>query len=270
MARFLKRVLASELGERAVHVISAMDIIGDIAIIKVPRELEDKKALIGEALLRHLKHVKAVYRQLGAVSGEYRIRALEHIAGERRTLTLHREYGCSYYVDVQAAFFSPRLAAERDRVASLVREGERVLNMFAGVGPFSILIAKRRPSVKVYSIEANPSAYELLTRNIRLNKVEGRVVALLGDAARIVPSLALTFDRVLMPYPEASYGFIDVALAAARPGAYLHYYRFGRNPESVLQELGPGRPLAVERWRRVREIGPRLYEFVLDLRRIQG
>jgi len=242
-----------------------MDIIGDIAIIKVPEELEDKKALIGELILRHLKHVKAVYRQLGGVTGEYRLRPLEHIAGEERTLTKHREYGCVYLVDVKSVFFTPRLGSERARIASLVRDGELILNMFAGVGPFSILIAKMKPESKVYSIEANPLAYDLLVKNIELNKVGGRVIPLLGDARLLVPTLGLAFDRVLMPYPEGSLHFIDVALGALKSQGFMHYYRFGKDVQEILGELKGLGSLRLQSWRRVREVAPYVAEYVLDL-----
>lgn len=262
--RFLKRLLHDVIGEEASRIIGAMDIIGDIAIIKVPPELEGRKALIGETILKHLKHVKAVYRQLGGVTGEYRLRPLEHIAGEERTLTQHREYGCVYLVDVKSVFFTPRLGGERARIASLVRDGELVLNMFAGVGPFSILIAKRKPRSTVYSIEANPAAYDLLVKNIELNKVRGRVIPLLGDARLLVPALELAFDRVLMPYPEGSLGFIGVALEAVKRGGFIHYYRFGRGIEQILEELKDLSSLSLRGWRRVREIAPYMAEYVLD------
>jgi tRNA (guanine37-N1)-methyltransferase len=270
MSRLLKRVLEGVLtpGELE-EFIAAFDIIGDIAIIKVPESLLPKAHIVAERLLSHLKYIKSVYRQSTPVSGRFRVRGLEHLAGETRTTTLHKEYGCTYKVDIAKVFFSPRLATERSRVASLVREGEVVANLFAGVGPFSILIAKRRKGVVVHSIEANPEAYSLMLENIALNKVDGQVIPHLGDAEKIAGQIANTADRVLMPHPEESEAFIEAALKTIKPKAgTIHYYTFTRKTPweeaQILQSKIP-LPSRISHARKVREIGPGVSEVVIDL-----
>jgi tRNA (guanine37-N1)-methyltransferase len=108
------------------------------------------------------------------------------IGGENRMSTVHRESGCVFHVDLDKCYFSPRLGYERAWIASLVKPYETVVNMFAGVGCFSIIIAKRVESTRVFSIDLNPSAVTLMQENIRLNKVYGRVIPLLGGSKIIV------------------------------------------------------------------------------------
>ena len=213
----------------------ALDVIGDIAVIEIPPELKAHERLIGEAILETQKNVRTVLAKVGAVSGTYRLRELELIAGERRTTTIHKEHGCQYHVDVAKAYFSPRLSHEHNRVASLVRKDETVVDLFAGVGPFSVLIAKKNADAKVYAIDINPEAVEFLKRNIRLNRVDNRVIPIQGNARQIVEEKLLgVADRVIMNLPEKAIEFIDVACRAVKPsGGIVHYYAFIRLPDSL-------------------------------------
>jgi tRNA (guanine37-N1)-methyltransferase len=213
----------------------ALDIVGDIAIVEVPPELETQKTLIGTAILEAHRNVRTVLAKAGAVSGDYRLRDFAVIAGEPRTSTVHKEFGCTYHVDVARAYFSPRLSFEHNRVASLVQGGETVVDLFAGVGPFSVLIAKNRESVKVYAVDLNPDAVELLRTNIRLNRVENRVFPILGDARLIVEEkLKGVADRVIMNLPEKATEFVDVACKALKTGGgTFHFYGFVHEPDSL-------------------------------------
>ena len=206
----------------------AMDFVGDIAIIEILPELNTYKNVIGEAVLKSHKSVRTVLAKAGAVSGTYRLRKFSVIAGEPKTETIHKEYGCQYYVDLAKAYFSPRLSHEHNRVASLVKEDETVVDLFAGVGPFSILIAKTHENVKVYAIDVNPQAVEFLKKNVRLNRVEGQVHSILGDAKQIVKQrLSGVADRVIMNLPEKAIEFVDAACEAIKPtGGIVHFYSF--------------------------------------------
>src|SRR5947207_6046638 len=118
MTRLLRESLSGVLpGEEMAAVESGIDVIGDIAILRINETLRDRGAAIGEALLRDLKNVKVVLGQEGAIAGEYRLRKLRHLAGETRTITLHKENGCRFKVDVETCYFSPRLSTERLRIA---------------------------------------------------------------------------------------------------------------------------------------------------------
>ena len=202
------------------------DIIGDIAIIRIPESLQEHSQAIAEAVMRTHRHVKAVWRQTSPISGNLRLRTLEWVAGERRTETVHKEYGCIFKVDLAHCYFSPRLLYERMRIAKQVRTGEVIVNMFAGVGCYSIIIAKHSEADRIYSIDVNPKAIEYTQENIRLNKVDGKVIPVLGDSKQIIQEkLQNIAERVLMPLPELAYEYLDSAIIALKPkGGSIHYY----------------------------------------------
>lgn len=206
----------------------AIDFVGDVAIIEIPPELNAYKNIIGKAVLESHKGVRTVLAKAGAVSGTYRLREFDIIAGESKTETVHKEYGCQYHVDLAKSYFSPRLSHEHNRVASIVKENEVVVDLFAGVGPFSILIAKTHEDVKAYAIDVNPYAVEFLRKNIRLNRVEGKVHSILGDAKKTVKQrLSGAADRVIMNLPEKAIEFVDAACEAIKPtGGIVHFYSF--------------------------------------------
>jgi tRNA (guanine37-N1)-methyltransferase len=213
----------------------AIDIVGDIAIIEVPPELNPHKNIIGEAVLKTHKNVRTVAAKAGAVSGIYRLRDLMVIAGEPKTETVHKEHGCQYHLDLARVYFSPRLSYEHKRVASLVEEGETVVDLFTGVGPFAILIARTHKNVKVYAVDVNPHAVEFLKKNIRLNRVESKVYPILGDAKQIAHErLCGAADRVIMNLPEKALEFVDAACESLkRTGGVVHFYSFARASDSL-------------------------------------
>jgi tRNA (guanine37-N1)-methyltransferase len=213
----------------------SLDVIGDIAIIEVPLELKPYGNIIGEAILKTHRNITTVLAKAGAISGTYRVREFTFIAGEQKTKTVHREFGCQYNVDIAKAYFSPRLSNEHQRVASLVHPGENVVDLFAGVGPFSVLIAKKNPTGKVYAVDINPEAVELLKVNVRVNRVENRVFPILGEARKVTTTMLHgVADRVIMNLPETAIEFADAACQAIRPeGGIIHFYAFVRSPDSI-------------------------------------
>ncbi len=253
----------------------ALDVVGDIAIIEIPTELESHKVVVGEAILKTHRGVRVVLAKAGTIKGTFRLRDYEFIAGEHRTTTVHKEYGCTYYVDVAKAYFSPRLSNEHERVAQLVGEGEVVVDLFAGVGPFAAPIAKKNRTAKVYAIDINPDAVELLRKNARVNRVENRVYPIVGDARLIVSErLAGVADRIIMNLPETASEFVDVSCKALKPsGGVVHFYGFIKHPQTV-EDLKllfgeavekAGRKVTVFRHAKtVRETAPYEYQAVLD------
>ena len=247
------------------------EIIGDIAILEIPDELEDRKHLIVEAVLRAHKHLKTVLRKKGEVSGIYRVASYEVLYGDR-TETIAREFGCRYKVDPTKVYYSSRLSGERNRIANLVRDGENILVMFAGVGPYAILIARRK-DVRVVGIEINPVACEYFRENVKLNKVEGRVEVICGDVRDVVPSLNREFDRIVMPSPFIAEEYVYLLPHAVRKGTVVHYYTIAGEeeeeelPERVENEFRKNE-MTVETtfMRRVGSYAPRVNRYVLDLR----
>ncbi len=212
----------------------AIDFVGDIAVIEIPLELEDYKKIVGEAILRTHKQANTVLAKSGDVKGVYRLRKFKVIAGVEKTVTIHKEFGCVYHINLAKAYFSPRLSHEHNRVASQVREGETVVDMFAGVGPFSVLIAKKRENVRVYAVDINPEAINFLKRNIALNRVDGKVTPILGDVRQIVEKQMVgVADRVIMNLPEKAVEYVGVACKALKSdGGIMHYYEFTNAPYS--------------------------------------
>jgi len=194
------------------------EMIGDIAII------EDK---YDPSILKR-KNIRSVYRKTGDTEGIYRIKKYEYVAGEKNTETIHKEYGCRYMLDIRKVYFNPRLATERYRVAEKVRDGERILDMFAGVGPFSILIAKKK-NVEIHSIDINPDAFYYLKKNIEINKVRN-VFPYLGDCREIVKELP-DFDRIIMNLPKSSLDFMDTALNKIKKNGIIHLYSIKQKEE---------------------------------------
>ena len=274
----LTQILENKLQPRLLASLPrAIDFVGDIAIVEVPLELDTYKPAIGEAIMKMNQKVRTVLAKASAVGGTYRLREFTVIAGEPRTETVHREYGCQYAVDVAKAFFSPRLSFEHRRVASLVEEDETIVDLFAGVGPFSIQIAKKRQNVTVYAVDVNPDAVEYLKKNIRVNRVIGQVQPILGDARQVVKSrLCGVADRAIMNLPEKAIQFVDVACETIKPsGGAVHFYSFVNKPDS-LENLKTRFTEAVKKSGRsvekapfsrlVRETAPHEWQAVLDVR----
>lgn len=269
-------ILKNEMTEEELKLIPrSFDIIGDICILQLPEELRDKGRIIGEAFIKSMKNIRIVLNKTEPLSGEYRIGGYEILAGEGSMETIHREHGCLFKLDISKVFFTPRLSAERIRVASLVKPGEVVCDLFAGIGPFSIIIAKKNPSARVYACDINPDAYKYLVENISLNKVEDRVIAYLGDARELSrKELKGIGDRIIMNLPKSSEMFLDAACNAVKNnGGIIHLHVFidrGTSPEEKyvsieksLMELGYEARLLNSR--RIREVAPLKYHWGFDI-----
>jgi len=263
----------------AANVYSSYDIVGNIAIMRLSRVSQQTPQDFAHAIMYIHKNVKTVLAQASPVAGNFRLRHLVHVAGENRTTTVHRENGCLFSVDAEKCYFSPRLCHERLRIAKLVEPDETIVNMFAGVGCFSIIIAKHVSTAKVFSIDVNPAAIKFMRENIRLNGVYERVIPLLDDAATIIESrLRHTADRVIMPLPEMALQYLPSALSALKKsGGWIHYYDFqhaGRdeNPaEKTIMKVTEKLASLNEAFefpfsRVVRSTGPNWYQVVLDIR----
>ena len=260
-------------------VYGSFDIVGDIAIIRLSSACQKNSKMIADALMRVHGNVKTVLAQTGVVGGEFRLRRLTHIAGEDRTHTVHRESSCQFSVDVKKCYFSPRLSNERLRVASLVKPRETIVNMFAGVGCFSIIIAKYTSAARVFSIDINPAAIEFMRENIRLNSVYGKVIPILGDSKIIVENrFQNRADRVLMPLPEKAFEYLPYAVSALKAsGGWIHVYAFvhAAKPECPAEKVkvkvtdalaSLGVAFEIPLVRVVRRTGPNWFQLVADVR----
>jgi tRNA (guanine37-N1)-methyltransferase len=258
-------------------VYSSFDVIGDIAIIKI-NALQNAEAIANQ-IMTCQKNIKTVLTPTTSIMGDFRVRELKHLAGEIKTVTCHKESGCSFKVDVEKCYFSPRLSFEHSRISKLVESGETVVNMFAGIGCFSIFIAKTASQTRVYSIDVNPTAIQCMEENVRINEVEESVFPMLGDAKDIINSkLQGVADRVLMPLPEIALEYLPHALLALKQaGGWIHYYDFQHAPRKEnptektklkvaekLDCLGVNYIFANSRV--MRPTGPNWYQTVVDIK----
>jgi tRNA (guanine37-N1)-methyltransferase len=255
--------------------LKGIDIIGDIAVVKLPRSLEMRGHEMGELLLSQLG-AGAVYRQTTPVAAGTKVRGLEWLAGRRGTEATHRESGCAFHLDISKVYFSPRLSHERMRIARLVGPGEVVVNMFAGVGTFSVVIAKNSGAAQIYCIDKSSDAFRYMVENIEINGLEGRVVALEGDAREAVLSLWGVADRVLMPLPELALRYIPDAVSCLRGRGvvhvYLHQEASSRSAALDLAEgsaaegvASAGARAVSSKGRIVRSVGRNLFQVAVDI-----
>ena len=246
------------------------DVVGDIAIIDAD---DPDAARIATALMEFRKTLKVVLGAASPVEGEFRTRQFVVLAGEDRTHTMHKEYGCRYKVDLAGAYFSGRLGAERQRVADTVKSGQCVVDLFAGVGPFSILIGKIVSGASVVAIDKNPAAVELLRENILLNKVDN-VRAREDDARDAAQKLEHRADHIIMNLPQSAREFLDSGIRVARDGGMVHFYDITHEDDlyrtswELIQDAAArqGRGVECVEKRIVRSYAPYQYNVCIEFR----
>lgn len=275
MVKMLKKGLSGVLSDQEINeVYSAFDIIGDIVIIKIPETMKDKKELIADSIISNVKPVRTVLMQSSPVQGDFRVRGVEYIAGENKTTTIYKEHNCKFKVDVSKVYFSPRLSTERDRIANLVNDDEVIVNMFAGIGTFSVVIAKKH-RCKIYNIDINPDAYYLCKENIKLNKINECIIPILGDAKVVIEKkLKNKADRVLMPLPEKAAEYLEYAIMSTKNKGIIHYFTHVHSnskkesmkicADELVNNMSVNYELLASRV--VRAVGPRFYQVVADVR----
>ncbi len=257
--------------------IGSFDIIGSrgkaVAIVEIPDDKWNLRHLIAAEILKRHKSIKSVLAKVSPRAGVERLRKYALLAGDPDTTVIHKEYGYFLKLDPTKVYFSPREAEERMRVASQVRPGEQVLVMFAGVGPYCIAIAKKQPNVGiVYGVEINKAAFDFFQENIKLNRLEGKVKAFLGDVKDICPKFDINFDRIVMPLPKGAEVYLNIALEKIRDGGTIHFYNWGAEPdpfkqgiEKILEETGiKGYDAKILRKRLVSQYSPRVWKVRID------
>ena len=215
----------------------AYDVVGDIIVVDIPREVLEYQGIIGKALLSLFPSINTVYRKASAVSGMLRIRELEFLAGEEKCETEHHEHGVKIYVDVCNTYFSPRLGNEHNRIAKIIQNDEIVIDLFTGVGSFPLHIAKHIKST-TYAIDLNKTAIQCLEKSIKINKLKGEIILLHGDCRDLITNLPEA-DRVIMNLPSKSKEYLDVACQVIKPGGTIYFYNFvsDDNPEEEILNL---------------------------------
>ncbi|QSG11375.1 Wybutosine (yW) biosynthesis enzyme, Trm5 methyltransferase [Halapricum desulfuricans] len=243
--------------------------LGDIVIVD---EDDDERAReVAAAIMESSIPAETVLNRASKVKGEQRVREWDVLAGDG-TETVHREYGSEFLVDVAEMYFSPRLATERHRVVQQVESGERVFDMFAGVGPFVIPAARR--GATAVGADINETAIEYLRANAERNGVADRVTAIAGDARETTGEYAGWADRLVMNLPHSADEFLDTAVELAGEDCVLHYYDiqheddpYGPGEAAIREAAEPaGYDIEVETRHTVRSYAPHELNVCLDVR----
>ncbi len=241
--------------------------VGKVVIID---EDDDERAReLADAIVESAIPAKTVLNRASKIQGETRVREWDVLAGEE-TEAQYREYGCEFVLDLAEVYFSPRLATERRRVVEQVNAGERVFDMFAGVGPFVVPMAKQ--GAEVVGVDINETAIEYLCENAERNDVLSRVTAIHGDVREVAPEYEGWADRIVMNLPHSAEEFLDSACTIAGPECTLHFYDiqheddlFGPAERAIREVMEPDYEVTVERTHVVRSYAPHEYNVVLDV-----
>jgi len=245
--------------------------LGDVVILD--EDDPDRARQVADAIVESDLRARTVVNRASKVKGELRVREWDVLVGDS-TETVHREYGYEFALDIAEVYFSPRLATERHRVVSQVDAGERVIDMFAGVGPFAVPMAGR--GAQVVGCDLNPVAIEYLEANARRNGVEDRVTAISGDVRDLADEYAGWADRLVMNLPHSAGDFLDTAVDLASEECVIHYYDiqheddpFGPGERAIREAVADSDAdyeVTVETERVVRSYAPHEYNVCLDVR----
>ncbi|MFW9945834.1 MAG: class I SAM-dependent methyltransferase family protein [Candidatus Odinarchaeota archaeon] len=224
------------------------DIIGHIAIVEFDRfnVLSYKKSIkykkeFAKALIIATKAIKAVYEKKSKIKGKFRLRELKLLSGKDKSETIHKENHCLFKLNIKKTYFTPRLVFERRRLSMYnLKENELIIDMFAGVGPFSIQLAKNN-DVVIYAFDINPYAYKYLKENIELNKLKGVILPFNIDIKKLLKptnnlgnKLKNKANRIIMNLPEKSIEFVDIACFLMKlSGGILHIYQFSEKNKPI-------------------------------------
>ena len=274
----LKKKLEGVLSPEELTLIpTSYQIIGDIMLLNLKAPLLKYQYIIAQTILEILPPIKTIYLHTGGIKGQFREPSnVKYVAGERKSVTRHVENGVVFEIDVEKVMFAKGNINERKYLPKLVQPGEIIVDMFAGIGYFSIPIAVHAHPSCVYSIEINPISFELLQKNIALNKVESIIKPFFGDCRDIVPQLAkqgITANRIIMGILPAPKAYLPAALQLISRGksTILHYEGvvIQKDFNPLLQDVKEACEekdlnARLREWRIVKNYGPFKYHAVLD------
>ncbi|MHA1794678.1 MAG: class I SAM-dependent methyltransferase, partial [Promethearchaeota archaeon] len=218
---------------------NSFDIIGTIVIIDLNREnlipLRPYLMDIGNYLIKSNPSIKTVFEKAGNIEGVFRTRQLNFVCGVDDPITTYKENGCRFQLNIRKIFFSPRLSYERNRIAVLNTEFNQrgaLWDMFCGVGPYFIQIAKKNPNMEMFATDINPIAIKYAQKNIRLNKITENIICFSQDVTQIhnSPYYSKMFhkiSRLIMNLPEKNLDFLSILPDFLHPkGCLIHIYQF--------------------------------------------
>ena len=256
--------------ENEINKRKGFQIIGDIVLIKLSGNKNEKRN-VALRILEKLPYVKTVC-EIKAVEGEFRRPKTRILASREKHpdfVAIKKEHGIFYKLDVRNIMFSKGNLLERQRLIKHIHSGEVVLDMFAGIGYFSLGIGKLSPVKKVYAVEKNKMAYKFLKENIRLNKVRNNR-PILGDCRRVKNKIKA--DRIIMGYLPNTQQYLPYAFKYLKKRGVIHYHNIYKEEElwkKPLEELEnaakkKGFKLVSVFNRKIKSYAPRIYHVVID------
>ncbi len=229
-----------------------------------------KKKVIGAAVLKMMPRFRTVALERG-INGATRRPRMEVLAGSRSLLTVHREHGCLFKLDLDKVMWSAGNKGERARLAGMVGKKDNVVDMFAGIGYWTVPVARK--ARRVTAIDINPKALAFLEQNLKLNGLSQKVKVIRGDCRNVAEELAGTADRVIAGWLDDTLAYFPAALKMAKKGAIIHYHEAlpADQVEARAEDLhdvaaAHGRKLTIEDIQQVKSISPGRQHLVFDLK----
>jgi len=269
----LRKLLEAYLSIEKIKLVpNSFDVVGHIAILEFPDELKKEKKIIAKVLLDVHSNIKTVLEKCSERKGTYRNREYKFLAGLRKFETLHKEYSCVFKVNPTKVYFSPRELTERQRIAEQVKQHEKVLVMFSGIGVYGIIIAKKQQQADVVCVEINKAAVAYAKENVRLNKLSN-IKNYCGDVRKICPRLG-KFDRIIMPLPLGAENFLDVAFACIKKNGVIHFYNWGEEDDLFANAVSAVKKAAKQAKKKIKILkkkkmlpySPRKWKICLDVK----
>ena len=273
----LREALEKKLTRKELDsLITSFNVLGNTAIIEIPDVLKNKQKIIAKTLLEINKNIESVCKISSAHSGKYRTQKVTRLAGKKLSNVFYKESGSVFEIELGKVFFSPRLSTERIRISKLIKKNEIIGALFAGVGPYPIIFAKKSKMKKAYAVELNPNAVALMKSNVKLNKTESKIEIFKGDVKKAVSKhLKGKCDRVVMPLPKGAEHFLKDAFIALKPkGGVIHFYQFAdknepyKKPFEIIKETSfqMKKKTRILRKAKVRSFSPSKIQVVIDIK----
>jgi tRNA wybutosine-synthesizing protein 2 len=264
MERIRER-LEAVLGAKTALLPDKWEIAGDVITVKMDPALFEFGELIGRTYAEVLS-ARSALADVSGVSGEFREPDMTLLYGPSGE-SVKLENGIRYCFDVTKVMFASGNLAERKRMKCLDCTGETVVDMFCGIGYFTLPLAKYSGARRVFACEKNPQSYRFLLKNLALNEIDN-VIPLLGDN-RDIPGKAFA-DRILMGYVQTTSVFVPKALEMAKPGCMIHYhdtFPVGKE-EKMIREIFDRycSEYTIERIIEVKSFAPGVSHYVADIR----
>ena len=253
---------------------ASFDLVGGTAILNFPekKNLSDKKKIAKDLIATH-KNIKTVLEKVGKIKGRLRIFKTRHLAGKKTKDVLYKENNCLFKFNIDRTYFSPRLSNERLEIAKKIKRKDNVLVMFAGVAPFSIVIAKIAKPKIVYSVELNRQASKYAQENVKLNKLEDKVQVIQGDVKKVIPKFKKKFDVIVMPRPQLKESFLEQAFQVSKKGTRIFYYGFEKegNEKKIVEQIESEakkskKRVKIEKVKKAGNIAPYKYRYRVEFK----